>query len=422
MMMRRRQAIVVAVLMVLAGASTASATGTATWSRQPVPAPSKASATTLDGVSCQSTDLCMAVGSYRPSARPAAEVSTAAMWDGTSWTSLSTPKLGSGASELDVLESVSCAEACVAVGYRGGTPVAERLDGSSWTLQTTPDLRDARLASVSCTSSNACTAVGHTTDASGHHWETLAERWDGRTWTVQQTPSFSTGEHLLTGVSCSAAPSSCIAVGYYTPHTAGHSPRALAERWNGSDWTVMTTPAFKTAPNTELQSVSCPSSEACTAVGYHWSGRSGPGSTTRAEQDHGVAERWNGKQWTFQKLPSQPRGRHTSDFPASRVTAPRACTAVGQYRKGGAGSWTLAERWRHHWSMEHTRNPAKGSKSTLVGVDCPKTMVCTAVGEWGTLQSQGAVPAQGPAGRAVFVGLGLAHIRYSRSRRRVNAA
>ena len=67
---------------------------------------------------------------------------------------------------------------------------AERWDGTTWTTQTTPAPPipgGAALSKASCTSATACEAVGQRTVANGST-HTLAERWNGTTWSVQTTP------------------------------------------------------------------------------------------------------------------------------------------------------------------------------------------------------------------------------------------
>jgi len=77
------------------------------------------------------------------------------------------------------------ANACTAVGDSRnsngtqGSIVAERWDGTAWTIQNTPTPTGATfngLGGVSCTSATACTASGGTTDSAGTT-VTLAERY-----------------------------------------------------------------------------------------------------------------------------------------------------------------------------------------------------------------------------------------------------
>ena len=93
---------------------------------------------------------------------------------------------------------------------------------------------------------------------------TLAERWNGTSWTVQSTPNRSgAAESYLEGVSCTSA-ITCTAVGYER-----FPPVTLAERWNGTSWTLQPTPdpIGGQSDSRRLEGVSCSSVTTCTAVG-----------------------------------------------------------------------------------------------------------------------------------------------------------
>ena len=164
-------------------------------------------------------------------------------WNGTTWAiqpagrSFSTP--------FNALYGVSCrsATACIAVGtsYHAGAyePLAERWNGTTWTIQPTPSPNGGDLTQVSCTSARACTAVGFAVSSDGTQ-VALADRWDGTAWALQHVANPSDGTTpVLTGVSCSAA-TACTAVGVRNGPPG--SPRlTLAERWNGTSWTIQPT-------------------------------------------------------------------------------------------------------------------------------------------------------------------------------------
>ena len=72
-------------------------------------------------------------------------------------------------------------------------PLAERWDGTSWTVQKTPHQQPRGLNAVSCGSATACTAIGpyHYVAREGNGQETLlAEEWDDVSWSVRMTPRF----------------------------------------------------------------------------------------------------------------------------------------------------------------------------------------------------------------------------------------
>jgi len=94
------------------------------------------------------------------------------------------------------------------------------------------------LMAVSCPTDKMCVAVGESSFSSTGTM--LAERWNGHTWSVTRLahPPGATNS-FLTGVSCTSA-RACTAVGVdFVPATGGGP---LAERWNGSRWTLQVTP------------------------------------------------------------------------------------------------------------------------------------------------------------------------------------
>jgi hypothetical protein len=99
-----------------------------------------------------------------------------------------------------------------------GTEVtlAERWNGSAWSVQSTPNPTEAKGShlngGVSCTSSTACTAVGVNLTRAGKY-QTLAEQWNGSTWKVQSTPNDEKDEGWLTGGVACSSPAMCAAVG-----------------------------------------------------------------------------------------------------------------------------------------------------------------------------------------------------------------
>jgi hypothetical protein len=293
--------------------------------------------TSLNGVSCTSASACTAVGSVLSNSGDV--VTRAERWNGTSWTTQTTPNpSGAGSSQLN---GVSCtsASACTAVGYYYNTSgiyftLAEGWNGKSWTIQATPKPTGSsqpELEGVSCTSASACTAVGGYEDSSGAD-RTLADGWNGTSWTTHATTNPGPESDYLYGASCTSA-SACTAVGY--KQLSSGRLVTLAERWNGTSWTTQTTPN-PSGPDTNVFSgVSCASASACTAVGYY--------DRSNAEPTAPFAEGWNGTTWTVQTTPS-PAGTDDSPLNGVSCTAASTCTAVGEYQDSSGTYLTLAER------------------------------------------------------------------------------
>jgi hypothetical protein len=369
------------------------------WSSQRVaiPRPWEHQSSSMDAVWCTSSRSCYAVGTltrYVPcpdSCGPYYKVTTllAERWDGVRWSGQVTPNPNGNASYYDpapALTSVSCSSnnACTAVGpytdaYSRAVALAERWNGIAWSVQAAADGpgrtddQGGSLRGVDCTSPRSCTAVGSFSFTPNRITiqEVLAEHWNGARWAVQPTPAQVTGNPgaavmNLNALSCPSA-DSCIAVG--TTTVDGNTQLALSERWNGSRWVLEPTPSPPTESavsgmGTRLEGVSCPSPRACTAVGYFEDGN---------HNDYAVADHWNGAKWTIQRMPE------LSGATLNAVACPSntKCIAVGTLtHDAGDAHHTLAERWNgSRWSAL----AATGS-GQLTSLSCRSSRSCIAVG------------------------------------------
>jgi len=336
------------------------------WSVVPTPSPAGATESALFGVACSSAGACTAVGYFQASNRSAP---LAERWDGTAFSVQPVPRAGFSS----MLHGVSCpaANACTAVGasriFTGGgefrfVPLAERWDGTAWSIQPLPGPGVAALYGVSCPAVSDCTAVG----AGG------AEQWNGSAWSPEPVPSppgAVPGTVFPRAVSC-PAPSACIAVGSFSVSTSSSSGlRPLAERWDGSAWSVLPVPT--PAGGGALDGVSCSAATACTAVGGHRFSPQGLSVLT-------LAERWNGMVWSIQPTPT-PLGAGDAGLSGVSCPAATACTAAGAFGNP-PGSNTLAEHWDGTaWSIQPTPNPGRGD-NFLDTVACPAPATCLATG------------------------------------------
>ena len=325
------------------------------WTIQPTPNPSHGGGF-LNGVACASTSACTAVGSSNAG-------TLAERWNGTRWAIQPTPNPAQGGG---FLTSVACpsASSCTAVGVSNAGTLAERWNGTRWAIQPTHNPAGAQFAflnTVACPSAAACTAAGAYIDSSGT-FQTLAERWDGTRWTIQPTPNRAGGPNFLLGVACPAS-SACTAAGQ-SINSSG-TFQTLVERWNGTNWTIQHTPNPTGAASSVLGGVSCTAPSACTATG------------TAANRP--LAERWDGVKWRIQHTPSPAGGGFLA---AVSCTSAVACTAVGARTDSfGNPTATLAERWNGtSWTIQPTPNPAGAPGTALFGVSCTASMFCMAVG------------------------------------------
>lgn len=322
----------------------------------------------LAGVSCASASACAAFGGA--SGSPLAE-----RWDGTSW-EVETIPAPADASFTSV-EGMSCSgNECIAVGTYGGgggsMPLGERWDGSSWALQaipTPPGAHHTSLHGVSCSSASACTAVGSSIDGAGNQVP-LVERWDGASWAIQPTPNLMGASYsTFWAVSCSSA-AACIAVG---SENAQGFDSALAERWDGANWTGTVVPTPTDSSYSRFSAVSCSSASACTAVGVY----SAVGSQVVVGGP--LVERLNGTSWEIQTV-ATPSGASVN-LSAVSCVSPSTCTLAGSSTDQSGNEAPLVERWDGtSWTVQPSSTPPGSFDVSLSGISCVSASTCVAVG------------------------------------------
>jgi len=313
---------------------------------------SGASEFALNGVACTGPSNCLAVGDYDNSTGASEPLSE--RWNGTKWSELTVHgPVYSG------LQAVSCPAAaeCLAVGFSRYGTLAEAWNGTAWTAVPSPapaGAIESALLSISCASSRSCLAVGDYLNGKSTEL-TLAEAWNGSKWSLVPSPDRSgvTGSELA-AVSCTRA-TSCEAVGD-SFNSTGNSA-TLAERWNGTSWSIAASPNSPGGSEDVLTGVSCLSLSHCTAVGDYaaLNGTSPP-----------LIENWNGTAW---KLVAGATGNGELDSVA--CTGGSACVAVGSY----AESQTSAG-WKHSAIV----TPKGTYGAVLASVSCPAASKCLAVG------------------------------------------
>lgn len=324
------------------------------WAIQQTEEPAETKGAVFDSVSCTSSSACAAVGYYINGA--GTNVPLGKVKSGGVWSLTTTPNPGGWSYLPDV--SCTASNACTAVGYSvtSGATLAERWNGSAWTIQSTPNAAGASanyLLGVSCTASNSCDAVGYSTGSGAA--STLAEHWNGSTWSIVSIPNApGYTKSYLFGMSCVSS-SDCWAVGAATNKSATEA--ALAEHWDGTKWTVNSPASSET-----LNDISCGSASMCVA-------------TTKKN----AIFRWNGSTWTQEAAPV-PAGSAFAWLNGVSCTTATACTAVGV--QGTGSPRTLAESWNgSKWSVQTTSEPAGTvQESQLDGVSCLSATSCTAVG------------------------------------------
>jgi hypothetical protein len=343
------------------------------WTAVPVPQPSAATGSYGDGVSCVTSSFCVQVGIQVVGSDNQALIT---QWSGSSWAIAPSPSTAGSTDTF--LNAVSCTSTsfCVAAGFQrqpsAPEPFFEHWNGTAWTVVPAvipTGSTGASITGVSCTGATFCMAVGDQAVSSGS--APLVEQWNGTAWSVVTTPNLATpGDTALSGVSCRSN-AFCMAVGYQNGDT-----QTLAEMWNGTAWTVVASPNDPAGTTSEFHSVSCAGTRFCAAVG-----ESRGGSIT-VPSDNLVAL-WGGSAFTMSPAPNPSAGFGGALSGVSCFSA-TSCTAVGQtFLNSGSRSDTQGQTWNgQSWTIVSTPNgPVSTTLNYLGAVDCLTDWACVTVGD-----------------------------------------
>ena len=259
--------------------------------------------------------------------------------------------------------------AAVVLMLAGGAAAAA--PAPRWTVVSSPDASstaDNYLTAVSCSGARFCMAVGGYVDSATANFRALAEKWNGHSWALVSTPTIS-GKHMyeLAGVSCPSA-RFCMAAGFYA-NGSGHY-QTLIERWNGTNWAKVRSPDTSSTQYNDLNAVSCPSVSFCMAAGYY-------GSKTGASQT--LTEKWNGKGWA-RVTSADTSARLSNVLNGVSCSSASFCTAAGYASDLLGYPQALTEKWNGKKWAKVRPAAISSPENELLGVSCPGPAFCLAVG------------------------------------------
>jgi hypothetical protein len=313
-----------------------------------------------------------------------------------SWAIVTTPDVGSA--QGNAMDGVSCAKAestfCMAVGgyYTGTNPAikhteVQRWNGTAWSIVGSPDVSGVSndLTSVSCVSASFCMAAGYTFNSSFVE-QTLVEKWNGTTWSIVTSPDTGASEdNFLWGVSCPAT-SFCMADGYYDDPSGNQL--TLIEKWAGGKWTISTSPNPSPAASPALDSlwsVSCVSSKFCMAAGDYW-------NTSDVQQN--LIEKWTGAKWLIVKSPDTGTALENGLYAGVSCASTGFCMDATFAASTSGFDQTLTLQWAGtSWKIVPSKNTSSSQNNQVQATSCPTTSFCLTVGQYqevisGTLVKQ----------------------------------
>jgi hypothetical protein len=167
-------------------------------------------------------------------------------------------------------------------------------------------------------------------------------------FTITSSPNQGTSNNELLGVAAVTS-SSAWAVGYYQSGTCVCNQRTLSEHWNGSSWTLISTPNAGTAfgDYDVLKGAAAVTAGNVWAVGY--------AGNVSSSNDKALIEHWNGIGWSL--VPS-PNPSTTQDlYGVSALTASDVWAVGGSFNQSPYRYGALIEHWNGtSWSA--VPNPA----------------------------------------------------------------
>jgi hypothetical protein len=364
--MSKVSCILVAVL-TLAVLSTGTARATSSlncggWSIVPSPSPGTIS-NHLNGVTATSANNVWAVGAY--SSSEGSSQTLIEKWNSKSWKLISSPNPSSAYNELYGVGAVSSNDIW-AVGITGPnnsgitTPLIEHWDGSNWNVVpgAGPGGGGDYLTAIAVNAANDIWAVGYMY-SDNPVTQTFIEHWDGTSWSAVSSPNPGQ-DNVLYGVTAIST-NDVWAVGDYY-NTNNSSFQTLIEHWDGSSWSVVSSPNPGSSINYLFGVASIPGTS-----GHVWAVGNYENTSTNTFQT--MIEKWNGKNWKFISSPNVASvDNHLNGVVA--VSANNAWTV-------GYASNTLIQHWNGtSWSVVSA--PAGGTLASVTRV--PGTKHLWAVG------------------------------------------
>jgi hypothetical protein len=264
-------------------------------------------------------------------------------WNGTSWSIVSTPNEGTGDNILNGVSGSASTDVWEVGYYAFGTwkrTLIEHWNGTDWNLVPSPntDNRINVLKGVAAISSSNAWAVGSADSGNALDQTTLTLHWDGTSWQIVPSPSPGTqGLNVLYAVAANSA-NDVWAVGSFT--NIGEFAQTLVVHWDGTSWSLIPS-ANVPGANNELYGVVALGPDNAWAVGY--SGNAAFGFFT-------LVEHWNGSTWSVVSSPS-PQGDDI--LRAVSATGANDIWAVGRSRNPFTFMTTgLTEHWDGNaWSQ-----------------------------------------------------------------------
>ena len=347
---------------------TFAATGT-TWSVVSSPNPSTVSVSNdiLSGISAKSDSNVWAVGSYSSSGGNNIASTLAMHWNGSSWSVVPTPNVGSGGSRLEAVYALSSNDVWT-VGESNASGIAsgddtliEFYNGSAWSVVPSPNPGNDGdfLTAVTALSTNDVWAIGWYDNPLSDSLAPLILHWNGSVWSLV-TKGVPTGGDIILEAVTAVSKNDIWAVGDTGEETN------FEMNWNGSSWANFYFASFPTGGQESLHGVAAVNNSSVWAVGSY--------APTEFAELQTLIVHWNGHEW--KKVSSPDVDAYFNELYGVAVVKSMDIWAVGlAYTKNGLSFHTLIEHWNGSaWSIVKSPNVMSADELDSISLSGPTTL------------------------------------------------
>ena len=231
------------------------------WQNTVLPLPPGGTSVVMNGISCPTMGICVAVGWWFGSSNSGSVIETLS---NSTWNQSVTPFPG-------YLDAISCPAIAMCVGVggiaptpNGSAPMLATLTGSTWTNVPITGSLKGHFSGVSCPTTSECVAVGGDDGGGDGAYVDSLQAGD---WTVSPiaSPEPLFPSLVLTSVSCPSA-SFCAAAGIATGYDAKGGP--TISTFSGGTWSTSLVDTPPGTGSSGLNGISCGSSTFCVAGGW----------------------------------------------------------------------------------------------------------------------------------------------------------
>ena len=285
----------------------------------------------------------------------------------TGWTRVTVPVPAGQQATLSAVDDLSPGNAwAVGTSFGGGVEaipagqtLIEHWNGSRWSIVPSPNPAAGlpgdsdMLTSITGTGPNDLWAAGWDNNEANQTIQLLFEHWNGSRWTVATSPTPLMSAQFASGITA-ISPDNVWAVGM---DETGNS-KNLAAHWNGTAWSIVPTPDITNAGDVQdlLTGVSSD------AAGDVWASGYAHNVHNQNSFHEPYVLHWTGTKWVMTKVPTL--GTEGSLLNGIQVLSPANAWAVGQTQESNGPILSLTEQFNGKtWTVIPSPDP--GMSGTL---------------------------------------------------------